>query len=84
MTLYDWIANAIIFGFYVPFLGVLSVMTWDVWRAESRAMARSRANHPTALILCGDCSPSLDDWAEWADADEITPANRIRCGRCGQ
>ena len=36
-------------------------------------------------VLCGECSDSLDDWAEWADAVQDIPAHdRIPCSNCGQ
>lgn len=34
--------------------------------------------------LCGSCSDDMGDTLDaWADADDIAPADRIPCGRCG-
>lgn len=36
--------------------------------------------------VCGDCTDSLDDWAEWAAAvdDLPNPADRVPCAKCGR
>ena len=35
--------------------------------------------------VCGECSDSLDTWAEWAAAvdDLPNPADRVPCAKCG-
>lgn len=85
------IGNSYTLADVVTLVAASHLLTFTVWglraidRQDRREARRreARRRHPTA-VLCGECSPSLDDWAEWADAGEIAPANRIRCARCGQ
>lgn len=47
MTGWDIISTVIICVVYIPFTAMLAVMTFDVYRRESRTYSRCRAHHPT-------------------------------------
>lgn len=47
MTTWDLISNVIVCTVYVPLTVALAVMTFDVYRRESRTYHRCRAHHPT-------------------------------------
>lgn len=59
--------------------------SWLVESVEDWQDPTRRPWRDSEPVLCGECSDSLDDWAEWADAVQDIPAgDRIPCDRCGQ